>query len=68
MAELWHRLEVGMKVTPEPVVSRWRRVEVEVTSVLKVLSGGDVVRWTRVVLLIVGHRNICKFQRTVLIL
>jgi hypothetical protein len=41
-------------------------VEAEVIGVPEVLSADDVARWTRVTSPFMGHRNICKSQRTVM--
>jgi hypothetical protein len=41
-------------------------VEAEVIGVPEVLSADDAARWTRVTSPFMGHRNICKSQRTVM--
>jgi hypothetical protein len=47
-------------------VPRWRRVVAKGISAPEVLIYGNVAQWTCVAPSFMGHKNICKSQRTVM--
>jgi hypothetical protein len=56
------------EVISVPEASRRQWTVAEVIGVPEVLMFNDVVRWTRVTSLFVGHKNICKYQKTIMTL
>jgi hypothetical protein len=58
--------EIAPKVTSVWEASGWWRTTMEIINTLEVQVFGDMAWWTRVASLFVGHRNICKSQRTVM--
>jgi hypothetical protein len=64
----WRRWEIALKVISAPEASGWRWTVVKIIGAPEVLVLDDVARWTHVTSSFVGHRNICKSQRTVITL
>jgi hypothetical protein len=55
-----------LKVTSTQDASRWRWMALKVISAPEVPVSSVVAQWTHVMSLLVGHKNICKSQRTVI--
>jgi hypothetical protein len=58
--------EIAPKVTSVSEALGWWRTTTEIISTPKVQVFGDVAWWTHDTFLFMGHRNICKSQRTVM--